>query len=118
MIKRIYLAGAVTWLPYNEMYRQFFQAKQFLKDQGFDEVINHCELIPRATSWTDAMLTLITYLDKCNFLALLPGYQLSNGAMCEYHYAKGMESQGKLHAIIHLNMGENFQYATFAPKIK
>ena len=104
MNKRIYLAGHVTGRKYKSVHAEFASAKQFLLSQGFDEVINPCELVAPGTNWTDAMLILIPYLTTCNYMALLPGYEHSNGAMCEYYFARGMENQGTLQAIIHIDI--------------
>ncbi|MFZ4707181.1 MAG: DUF4406 domain-containing protein [Bacteroidales bacterium] len=104
MMKRIYLAGPVTGRHYRKVYQDFSDAKQFLLDQGFDEIVNPCELVAPGTAWPDAMLILLPYLSTCNFMALLPDYQRSNGAMCEYYFARGMENEGLLHGIIHIDM--------------
>ena len=104
MNKRIYLAGRITGRKYKSVYAEFTAAKQFLLAQGFDEVINPCEIIIPGTSWTDCMLILLPYLATCNFIALLPNYQPSNGAMTEYYFARGMESEGKIKAIIHIDV--------------
>jgi len=101
--KRIYLAGIVTGRDYRRVTREFASAKQFLLSIGFDEVVNPCELVPPGTGWTEAMVILIPYLTTCNYIALLPGYERSNGAMCEYYFARGMENEGTLRAIIHLD---------------
>ena len=102
--KRIYLAGQVTGREYKRVHAEFAAAKQFLLDQGFDEVINPCEIVAPGTSWTGAMGILLPYLEICNYMAILPGYERSNGAMCEYYFARGMESEGKLLAIIHITV--------------
>jgi hypothetical protein len=104
MLKRIYLAGKVTGRNYERVYREFSDAKRFLLAQGFDEVVNPCELVVPGTTWADAMLILLPYLAACNYLALLPGYERSNGAMCEYWFARGMENEGHMKAIIHITI--------------
>lgn len=112
VIKRIYVAGAVTGRNYRRVYDEFAYAKAFLLSNGFDEVVNPCELVAPGTSWGDAMLILLPYLDVCNYIAFLPGYQRSNGAMCEYYYARGMENDGRMNAIIHLTLPEETKLET------
>lgn len=102
-LKRIYLAGKVTDMNYITTQQRFQQAKQFLLSQGFDEVINPMEIIQKDTDWTEAMLILLPYLATCNYFAILPGYQTSNGALTEYYFALGMENQGLIKAIIHIS---------------
>jgi hypothetical protein len=103
-MKRIYLAGRVTGKEYRGVKRDFAQAAQFLLDQGFDEVVNPLEHVPPGTNWPEAMLTLLPLLASCKYFATLPNYLLSNGAMCEYYFARGMENEGKLKAIIHIQI--------------
>lgn len=104
MNKRVYLAGRVTGRYYKRVYAEFAAAKQFLLDQGFDEVVNPCEIIVPGTGWTESMIILLPYLATCNFLAILPGYQRSNDAMTEYYFGLGMEKEGHLQAIIHIDL--------------
>lgn len=101
-LSRIYLAGKVTGTRMKATRKKFREAKQFLLQIGFDEVINPMELVPANTEWSEAMLVLLPYLATCNYIAILPGYMTSNGAMTEYYFARGMEDEGKLRAIIHL----------------
>jgi hypothetical protein len=51
-------------------------------------------------------------------MALLPGYEPSNGAMCEYYFARGMENEGKLRAIIHLQIEKPRATAQPIPNIE
>ena len=102
--KRIYIAGKVTGRAYRSVREEFAQVKHFLLSEGFDEEINPCEIVVPGTSWADAMLILLPYLATCNYLALLPSYDRSEGAMCEYHFARGMENEGKMHGIIHVTI--------------
>lgn len=104
MNKRIYLAGRISGRNYKSVHAEFAAAKRFLLDQGFDEVINPCEIIVPGTGWTDCMLILLPYLATCNFIAILPSYQRSNGAMTEYYFSRGMENEGLMKAIIHIKM--------------
>ena len=103
-MKRIYIAGRITGKGYPGVRKQFAAAKQFLLHQGFDEVVSPVEIVPPGTGWTESMMILLPYLAACNYMALLPGYEPSKGAMCEYYFARGMENEGKLHAIIHIQV--------------
>ena len=114
MNKRIYIAGKVTGRLYRTVYQEFADAKQFLLDQGFDEVVNPCEIIAPGTSWADAMVILLPYLNTCNFMALLPGYERSMGAMCEYYFALGMESEDRMMGIIHIDIDKTVRTQDFA----
>jgi len=102
-LSRIYLAGKVTGTSIKATKQKFREAKQFLLQCGFDEVINPMEHVPANANWTEAMLILLPLLATCNYIAILPGYTTSNGAMTEYYFARGMEEEGKIRAIIHIN---------------
>lgn len=101
MNKRIYLAGRVTGLNYKRVRKRFMRAEAYLQSIGF-EVINPMRIVPEGSSWSDAMRICIHYLSLCNYLALLPGWEQSRGARIEYDIAVGMEDEGRMHAIIHL----------------
>ena len=108
-LKRVYLAGKVTGITYKVAKRKFAAAKQFLLSIGFDEVINPIDIVPCGTSWTESMLILLPWLATCNYIAILPGYETSNGVMSEYYFARGMEEEGKLRAIIYIEIPKNNQ---------
>ncbi len=101
--KRIYLAGLATDCNYKRAYAEFAAAKEFVINQGVDEVIYPCELVSAGTACTEAMLTLLPYLASINFLALLPGYIGSNGAMSEYFFGREMEKEN-LPVILYLKI--------------
>jgi hypothetical protein len=98
---RIYLAGRVTGLNYRTVRKRFARAEAYLISIGF-EVVNPLRIVPEGCTWTDSMRICIHYLSLCNYIALLPGWEKSRGASIEYEVAIGMEEEGKLSGIIHL----------------
>lgn len=117
--KRIYLAGRITGLNYKEVRKRFARAETYLMSLGF-EVVNPIRLVPENSSWTDSMRTCMHYLSLCNFMALLPGWERSRGASIEYQIALGMEEEGRMKAIIHLQevkVKEEKKYEEFEPVV-
>lgn len=103
--KRIYLAGRVTGLEEKSTRKKFEMWEHYLEYLGF-EVVNPMRIVPEGSNWTDAMRICIHYLSLCNYLALIPGWEISRGARAEYEFAIGMENDGLMKAIIHLQNPE------------
>lgn len=81
MIK-IYIAGKVTGLPYNEVYAKFKVKQLELEEHGY-EVINPCEITPQDADWEKAMRICLTALLGCHSICLLPCWTDSKGARLE-----------------------------------
>lgn len=87
MKPRIYLAGPMTGLPDNN-YPAFHAEAARLRAIGF-HVESPAEG-PAQDSWQSYMRVAIAQLVKCDAVALLPGWQLSRGAMVEHRLAISM----------------------------
>lgn len=84
MKPRIYIAGPCTGLPDNN-YPAFSQEAARLRAIGFT-VENPAEN-QQQVDWQSYMRVAIAQLVKCDAVALLPGWQLSRGAMVEHRLA-------------------------------
>ncbi|MDE2104620.1 MAG: DUF4406 domain-containing protein [Patescibacteria group bacterium] len=84
--KTIYLSGPMTGLPgFN--YDFFNETASKLRGIGH-EVVNPAELNkPGAHDYNHYLRTDIAALMKCDTIALLPGWEKSNGAHLEVHIA-------------------------------
>ncbi|NNV54559.1 DUF4406 domain-containing protein [Limnovirga soli] len=87
--KRMYIAGKVTGLPYEEVYRKFNHAANYLTTLGFT-AINPIKHVPEDTPWQEAMRTCIRQLATCDGIYLLRDYHQSKGALLEHHIACAM----------------------------
>lgn len=86
MSKRVYISGPMTGLPEFNVHA-FHAAARRLRGLGF-EVINPAEINADASkSWHDCMRGDIKALCDCDVIALLPGWEGSNGAHLELHIA-------------------------------
>ena len=84
---RIYISGPMTGRP-NLNKPAFFAAASGLRAAGHHPVnpVDVCAQIG-ATEWTDCMRADIKALCDCDGIALLPGWEMSQGAQLELHIA-------------------------------
>lgn len=91
---RIYIAGRVSGLKPEVYEKQFATVKEELQKAGH-EVINPLTDIPHEDpcNWPLTIMECLPVLATCDCIALLPGWEKSNGAQIEYHYACGLGLQ-------------------------
>lgn len=90
-MKKVYICGPVSGLPYDEVVRNFASAEGMLKGMGLMP-INPLHLVPDPeTHWNPAMRACIKGLMDADAILLLDGYQKSKGANVEYELAKVLE---------------------------
>lgn len=83
---KVYLSGPMTGIPeFN--YPAFHATTAKLRAAGY-EVVNPAEVNPDASlSWQQCLREDIKHLCDCEALALMPGWQNSQGAHLEMHIA-------------------------------
>lgn len=92
---KIYIAGRrVTGLKSEQYEHTFATVKKELELAGH-EVINPITDIPHedVNNWALTIMECLYYVAKCDCIALLPGWEKSEGAQIEYHFARGMKLQ-------------------------
>jgi len=83
---RVYISGPMTGLPYSN-FPAFNETARSLRACGLD-VVNPAEINPDgAKSWSACMRADIAALVTCDAIALMPGWENSNGAHLELHIA-------------------------------
>lgn len=83
---RVYISGPMTGLP-DLNFPAFFQAESLLGSLGFIP-LNPATLHDNSdASWEDCMRVDIKALCDCDAIALLPGWERSQGAQLEVHIA-------------------------------
>lgn len=84
---RVYIAGKVSGLQYNEVFNKFLSWQQCLEAMGF-EVINPTNIVRMIhTPWDVAMRLCVAELAKCDAVYFLPCWQDSPGAIIEHSIA-------------------------------
>ena len=91
---KIYIAGRVSGVKPEVYEKQFATVKAELEKAGH-EVINPLTDIPHedTTNWGLTIMECLPYVAQCDCIALLPGWEKSNGAQIEYHFALGHHLQ-------------------------
>jgi hypothetical protein len=85
-MKRIYLSGPMTGMP-DHNFPAFNAETARLRAIGFD-VVNPVEVNPDpGTTWHECLRRDLAALLTCDAVALLPGWQRSQGAHLEIHVA-------------------------------
>ncbi len=85
-MKRIYISGAMSGVPEHN-FPAFNAEAARLRALGY-EVVNPAEVNPDVTlSWHECLRQDIKLLCDCDTLALLPGWEHSQGAHLELHIA-------------------------------
>lgn len=86
--KKVYIGGKMTGLTEEESKALFARAEELLKAQGY-EVVNPWKIeVPK--HYSGQLLRSLEELAKCDAIYLLDNWTSSNGANCEYWFAKGM----------------------------
>lgn len=88
---RIYIAGKITGLPFDEAQAKFNDAKEQLKNWGYEPVSpldNECV----SECWCEQMMACLPMLLSCTGIHLLTNWTDSEGAKIELTFAmkKGM----------------------------
>ena len=91
---KIYIAGRVTGLKPEQYEHMFATVKKELEAAGH-EVINPLTDIPHedVNNWALTIMECLPYVAQCDCIAMLPGWEKSDGAQIEYHFARGHQLQ-------------------------
>jgi hypothetical protein len=85
-MKRIYLSGPMSGIAEHN-FPAFNAEAARLRDAGLD-VINPAEInTDQSKTWEECLRADIKALCDCDVLALMPGWERSNGAHLELHIA-------------------------------
>jgi len=88
-MRRVYISGPMTGLP--ELNHPAFQrAAALLRGLGY-QAVNPAELGVGSADWHECMRRDIRALCDCDALALLPGWERSQGAHIELHLAHRLQ---------------------------
>ena len=82
-MERIYIAGKVTGLPFQEVEDKFMEAAGIVRHHGAVAVvpIHYCKL---DWNWHRCMKTCLALLLSCDKIMLLPDWKQSRGARIEF----------------------------------
>ena len=84
---KVYIAGKVSRLPYDEALEKFQKAEDKLTALGL-EVVNPMKTVSHKLSWKECMDVLLPIVRECDAIYLLPDWKNSLGALQEYTEAE------------------------------
>lgn len=82
-MKKIYISGQISGLPYDEVVAKFKEAEERLQAQGYETVNPMKNGLPDNAPWELHMALDIVQLLGCETIYLLPDWQQSKGATLE-----------------------------------
>lgn len=83
---KVYIAGAVSNLPYHEAMQRFKEAENFLYARG-DNPVNPTKYCDVSWDWDECMKKVIPMLLQCDKIYMLKGWKQSRGAKLEHFIA-------------------------------
>ncbi len=87
-MKKIYISGQISGLPYDEVVAKFKEAEERLQAQGYETVNPLKNGLPDNAPWELHMALDIVQLLGCETIYLLPDWQQSKGATLEKKIAE------------------------------
>lgn len=94
-MKRIYLSGPISGRPIEQARNLFDRAEKYIREKVgvYPEVMVFNPLkfteYSEDKKWADYMHPCLAVLESCDMIIMLPGWEQSHGAQCEYHFACG-----------------------------
>lgn len=100
---KIYISGKISGLPREEYMRQFREAEENLKVNGYDVVnptrfaVCKYEWLYKLVGYNLTLLYDLWRLSKCDAIWMLPGWMHSRGATIERTFASnlGLKVKGR-----------------------
>ena len=84
---RVYISGAIAHHDLAERKRAFREAAEMLEGKGFTPVNPFDNGVPDDAHWRKHMRADIALLTACDYIYMLPGWEMSKGAKLEHDVA-------------------------------
>lgn len=86
--KKIYISGAISGLPENEVAEKFERVSLKLSKLGFSPVVPLENGLPKDASYEEHILRDLEMLSECDFIYFCSDWERSNGCRIEYYFAR------------------------------
>ncbi|MFQ3578512.1 MAG: DUF4406 domain-containing protein [Bacteroidales bacterium] len=84
----IYISGAISNLPYEEVLKKFNTMEDYLRAIGVKNIVNPVKLgLLPTDAWEYCMQICLKAMEKCNAIILLSDWKDSRGARLEFRNA-------------------------------
>lgn len=96
MMQNIYISGRISGLPIEVARARFNAAEQRIHERYPEAKIwNPMQFTyyEEGKPWQHYIQECLAILEACDTIVMLPNWIESNGAQCEYYYARGMHLQ-------------------------
>jgi len=86
-MKKIYISGKISGLPFDQVCAKFERAEKYLKDYGWQVVSPLTNGLPIDSAWQEHMKADIRLMLDCDAIYLLDNWVQSRGARIEFSLA-------------------------------
>ena len=90
---KVYIAGKVTGLPKDEIFRKFYESEKSLKQAGYTVMSPATLVLNEGFDHSDYMHICFAMIDVCDAVYMQKDWQDSKGAKLEHQYASGSVKQ-------------------------
>ena len=90
---KVYIAGKVTGLPKDEIFKKFYESEKTLKERGHIPMSPAVLVLNGGFEHEDYMHICFAMIDVCDAVYMQKDWQKSKGARMELQYATDLKKQ-------------------------
>lgn len=94
--KKVYISGPIAGYELEERHLAFLKVQHMLEEKGFEPVNPFDNGLPVDAHWRQHMRADIAMLLQCDYIYMMPGWELSKGCKLELDVASSCGIEVKL----------------------
>lgn len=94
--KKVYISGPIAGYELEERRLAFLKVQHMLEEKGFEPVNPFDNGVPEDAHWRQHMRADIAMLIQCDYIYMMPGWELSKGCKLELDVASSCGIEVKL----------------------